>query len=81
MRGRKPKPDKAFSELSKGLKIFASEVTWRKQAQSEIEPQLKAYNEAIRLNIGLRQQDHLTSDQASEVAACQSVHKDISLSF
>ena len=81
MRGRKPKPEKAFGELNKGLKIFASEVTWRKRAQSEIEPQLKAYNEAIRLNIGLRQQERLTSDQASEVAACQSVHKDISLSF
>ena len=81
LRGRKPKPDKAFSELNKGLKIFASEVTWRKRAQSEIEPQLKAYNEAIRLNIGLRQQERLTSDQASEVATCQSVHKDISLSF
>jgi hypothetical protein len=51
------------------------------RAKSEIEPQLKAYNEAIRLNIGLRQQERLTSDLASEVAACQSVHKDISLSF
>ena len=81
LRGQKPNPKKAFAELNKGSQIFASEVAWRKRAKREIEPQLKAYDEAIKFNIGLRQQDRLTSDQASEVAACQSVHKDISLSF
>ena len=38
-------------------------------------------NEAISQNIGLRQQERLTSEQASEVAACESVQRDISLNF
>jgi hypothetical protein len=36
---------------------------------------------AIKSNIGLRQQDKLTSDQAAFIAACRSTQVDISLSF
>ena len=42
----------------------------------------KAYvNEIIKNNIGLRLQSKLTKEQAKFVAACNSVHKDISLNF
>jgi hypothetical protein len=44
-------------------------------------PALDAYDEAIRHSIGLRMQKRLTTEQAEEIAGCQSVHRDISLNF
>ncbi len=44
-------------------------------------PGLMAYREALRDTIGLRQQPVLPREQALDVAACTSVHRDISLSF
>ena len=41
----------------------------------------KCQAEIIKNNIGLRLQSKLTKEQAKFVAACNSVHKDISLNF
>jgi hypothetical protein len=79
--GRKPNPDKALKELQNGLKIFSTEVTWRKRASAELLPGLIAYDNAIKNSIGLRQQERLTTEQAKEIVVCQSFHRDISLNF
>jgi len=61
--------------------VFVKEVAWRKRAAKELLPGLIAYDNKIKNSIGLRQQERLTSEQAVEIAVCQSFHRDISLSF
>ena len=81
MKGDSPKRDKAAKELAKALAALDQELAWRRQAQSQLATGLAVYDAAIAQTIGLRSQERLTEDQATEVAACQSVHRDISLSF
>ena len=81
LRKRKPDLKKARRELESGLKIYATEVAWRKRAAKEMLPGLITYDTAIKNNIGLRLQVRLTSEQAAEIAICKSVHRDISLAF
>ena len=61
--------------------LVVQELEWRKAAAIDLLPKLKKYNEIIKNNIGLRLQSKLTKEQAKFVAACNSVHKDISLNF
>ncbi|MBT4934233.1 MAG: TRAP transporter large permease subunit [Rhodospirillaceae bacterium] len=80
-RGNTPNPEKAAKELTKALATYASEVTWRKRAASELAAGLNDYDMVIRDTIGLRQQERLSPEQATEVASCRAVHRDISLDF
>ncbi|MBC8268209.1 MAG: TRAP transporter large permease subunit [Rhodospirillaceae bacterium] len=80
-RGNTPDPEKAAMELNQALATFASEVSWRKQAANELASGLNDYDMAIRDTIGLRQQERLSPEQATEVASCRAVHQDISLDF
>lgn len=80
-RGRRKDPDKARESMEQGLKILADDLAWRKRAKSEILDGLKTYELVIRNNIGLRQQSRLPRDKAIVVASCNSVHRDLSLSF
>ena len=76
-----PNRDKAAKELAQALDRYAAEVAWRAKAKAQLTAGLEAYDNAIKHTIGLRLQERLTGDQADEIAGCQSVHKDISLSF
>ena len=78
---RVPNRERAAKRLEEGLKRFETEVDWRRRAKAELASGLATYDAAIRDTIGIRLQDRLTSDQAAEIAACQSVHRDISLRF
>jgi tripartite ATP-independent transporter DctM subunit len=81
LKGKKPNPQKAAKELTKALAIFKTEVQWRQRAFRELTKDLATYDMAIRDTIGLRQQERLNPDQASIVASCKAVHRDISLDF
>ena len=81
LKGKKANPEKARKELAKALVLYTADVEWRQRAKQELATQLATYDMAIRDTIGLRQQERLTSEQAIEVASCQSVHRDISLNF
>ncbi len=81
LRGDSPKRDKAAGQLAEALELLATEVAWRRQAAAQLAGGLATYDEAIKSTIGLRSQERLTSEEAEEVATCQSVHRDISLSF
>jgi len=61
--------------------LFAAELTWRAAAADALLPELNRYNDTVKTTIGLRLQPRLTTDQAKAIAACQSAHRDISLSF
>ncbi|MEM7751339.1 MAG: TRAP transporter large permease subunit, partial [Pseudomonadota bacterium] len=73
--------NKARAAYEDAIKKLDAQLTWRKRAQSELLAGLTKYDEAIRNTIGLRQQPRLPREQALYVAACNSGHRDISLSF
>jgi tripartite ATP-independent transporter DctM subunit len=81
LRGRSPDPNEAREELAKALAEHDSDIAWRSRAARDLNPGLDAYDGVIRGTIGLRQLDKLPREQALYVAACQSSHRDISLSF
>ena len=76
-----PDRAKAEGELDKALTLYQEEISWRQQATDRILPALNDYDATIRDSIGLRMQKRLTTEQAEEIAACQSIHRDISLNF
>ena len=81
LKGDTPKRDQAMNLLVEAQELYASDVLWRKRAQQEFTPSLDEYNEVVKSSIGLRLQQRFTTDQAHEIASCQSVHRDISLNF
>jgi hypothetical protein len=78
---RNPDLKKVAANYAEGIKRFRAEVSWRRRAQAELTAGLEAYTTGLKDTIGLRSQDRLTGDQADVIAGCQSVHRDISLSF
>ncbi len=81
LRGNNPKPEKAAKEIAEALRRYHTELGWRRDASAKLEPDLKAYDDAIKDTIGLRSQERLSSEQAGIVASCMSIHRDISLKF
>ena len=73
--------EKLILAKSETFDLFNAEVSWRKDANNNLLPELMKYNEIIKNNIGLRLQSRLTKEQAKFVARCNSVHRDISLNF
>jgi len=86
---RKVKDDVAFNEAKNkaiafandALKLYKGEITWRTQANTELQADFESYDSAIAKTIGLRLQSRFTDPQAKEMAACLSHHRDLSLSF
>jgi len=78
---RNPEPEKAKALVREALEEHAKQMVWRRRAETELLPGLNTYDAAIRDTIGLRQLDRLPREQALYVAACTSVHRDLSLSF
>ncbi|WP_135506221.1 TRAP transporter large permease subunit [Roseovarius aestuariivivens] len=78
---RTPNLERALDYIADAQALFAQEVEWRTRAQSELLPELRAYDEAIQGTIGLRQQPRLPREQALFVASCNAEHRDISLNF
>lgn len=76
-------PDRAAAEakLDEALQRFDEEAAWRERASADLSGGLAAYDQAIKDTIGVRSQSRLPEPIAEYVAACRSVHRDISLSF
>ena len=81
LRGGSPDREKALTLVAEARDLHAREVEWRTRAARELLPDLDEYAAAIGHSIGLRVQERLTKEQAREIAACKSVHRDISLHF
>ncbi|MCB9942719.1 MAG: TRAP transporter large permease subunit [Geminicoccaceae bacterium] len=73
--------EEALGLLDQSLEAQAAEAQWRTAAAASVGAALDGYDLAIRDTFGLRQQSRLGEDQAKEVAACMSHHRDISLNF
>ncbi|MTI00089.1 TRAP transporter large permease subunit [Roseibium sp. RKSG952] len=81
MRSREPNIDDAIADIDQSLAALDADLAWRSRGAQELLPGLEAYDQAIKRNIGLRQQPRLPDDIALEVAGCLSDHRDISLNF
>jgi len=81
LRKKAPKIDKAIAHLDKAKVIYSEQRLWRERSMSELLPDIKVYEQAIRGTIGLRLQKRLAKTEALYVAACTSGHRDISLHF
>ena len=67
--------------LAEAQAAFDAEVAWRTKAATDVGPGLATYEQAIRMNIGLRMQPKMGKDQAIEVAACMANPRDLTLDF
>ncbi len=81
MRSSSPDKAKARAGIEEAIAEFEAQMVWRRRAQSELLPQLTAYEAAIKGTIGLRGQPRLPREHALYVASCNASHRDISLSF
>ena len=79
--GRSPDSAKALAALEVTSQLFEEELAWRQQAEADLLPGLRAYEETIRSTIGLRRQPVLPKEEAVAVAGCMAYHRDISLNF
>ena len=73
--------EKSTDKVRLAIKEMTTEIEWRQQAEKRLMPELAIYNKAIRMTVGMRLQKRLTPDQASSIASCLAVHRDISLHF
>jgi chromosome segregation ATPase len=81
LKGKAPDPDEALALIDEAKDLFATELSWRRQAAEGLADALSDYDDAIKGTIGIRMQRRLTTKQAEDVASCQSHHKDVSLHF
>jgi len=81
LRRKLPDNEKVRTEYAKAIAAYEAQLVWRKKAGKELLPKLETYEVAIRNTIGLRKQKRLPKAEALAVAACNSGHRDISLSF
>ena len=80
-RGDDADREQAATLLAEAREKLAEEMAWRQAAVATLGPQLQEYDETIRDTIGVRLQERLSPDQAADIAACLSHHRDISLDF
>jgi tripartite ATP-independent transporter DctM subunit len=81
LRGNSADISAALDFQQQSLTQLQQDVAWMRQAQKSVLPALLELDQHIASNIGLRLQPALEHDLALSIAACQSVHRDVSLSF
>ena len=72
---------KINSFIDEANENYILEKKWRLKATKDLLPKLIKFDNSVKDTIGLRLQKKLSKEQAKYVAACRSVHKDISLNF
>lgn len=75
-----PDREKAMQQYQKALEEYAAQKEWRAKAAAA-EPGVATFVEAIKGNLGIRQQERLTRGQALSMARCTADHRDLSLNF
>ncbi|MFT7418973.1 MAG: hypothetical protein ACI9PX_000969, partial [Reinekea sp.] len=81
LRGSAPDQAKALDFKDQALAQLAADLAWMRQANQQVLPGLKVLEQNLNDTIGVRLQPRLSEKLALSVAACQSVHEDVSLSF
>ena len=78
---KKGQTDKGMAQFDKALVQLDEELAWRQAAVPAVLPVLMAFEEDVRMTIGLRAQDRLPDYLVPQIARCRSSHRDISLNF
>ena len=81
IKNRTPDAQEALRQIDEAIRLIEAELAWRQRASAELLGGLRRYDDAIRSTIGLRSLPRLPREQALDVAACQSHHRDLSLGF
>ncbi|MFV0475921.1 MAG: TRAP transporter large permease subunit [Pikeienuella sp.] len=80
LRARSFKPEEALENWRAAMDVYEEQAGWR-EASAPLIPQIETYLDAIKGTVGARGQQRLSRDQATYLAACTAVHKDVSLYF
>ncbi len=75
------KIEDAASAFEKAKAEYLASLEWRNTATQSLKPGLDEYADKIQGTIGLRMLSKMPEEVALDVAACRSVHRDLSLSF
>jgi tripartite ATP-independent transporter DctM subunit len=81
LRGDSPDTVEAVLYMNQAIEQLMQEVAWMESATASVMPQLLALDATLSTSIGVRLQPKLTEQMALSIAACQSHHRDVSLSF
>jgi len=81
LRGDSPDIVEAVLYKNRALDQLIADIKWIEQANQRVLPALVTFDAQISDNIGARLQPKLTNELALSIAACQSVHQDVSLNF
>ncbi|MFT5639643.1 MAG: tripartite ATP-independent transporter DctM subunit [Paracoccaceae bacterium] len=81
LKSKSPDLEDALKEYDKAIAAYEIQKTWRTSGETDLRAGLTTYLDAIRGTLGARMQPKLTREQALFLAACSSIHRDISLSF
>ncbi len=73
--------DKAIALQQQVKTALSGEMAWRERADRELLPALQKHYAWVNATFGKHPPEHLTGDQARQVAVCLSRHEDISLQF
>ena len=77
----KEKTKKGMEQIDEAIIQLDEELAWRKIAAPAVLPVLQAFEEDVRMTIGLRAQDRLPDYLVPQISRCRSKHRDISLNF
>ena len=80
LKGDNPDIEAAKRHQAEAMSLLAAELEWRDRASSLL-PALRDYDNVIKSTIGVRLQPRFTKALAKQIAACRSVHRDVSLHF
>lgn len=78
---KKEKAEKGMEQFDKALVQIEEEIAWRAVAVPAVLPVLQAFEDDVRMTIGLRSQDRLPDYLVPQIARCRSAHRNISLNF
>lgn len=81
LRGESPDTVEAVLYKNRAVEQLLQDVRWMRAANDSILPALEQLDAELSKTVGARLQPTLTRDQALSIAACKSVHRDVSLSF
>ena len=72
---------KATAYIDATLAIIEGEAAWRKKIKSGPYKDLVSFEKFTQNNLGLREQERLTSEQVDIITPCLAKHRNISLQF
>ena len=79
--GEKHDYNKAKTYIDATLALIEGEAGWRKKVKSGPYKALVSFEKFTQNNLGLREQDRLTSEQVDIITPCLAKHRNISLQF